>query len=195
MYGKRERERGREQTSPGGILQNFGRNLTCFDIRETKIQYLCKNFASIRAASTYTFVVGYKMSFFKMTRCLSFYLPHSWFPLYFAREGGIPNGIYNPYIQWEPWSCGYGRRLMFQRSWVRILVPYTGCTWHFFTLIGCKNCIVCLKRPKINEKETGIAPFFNNKKLLYPMWPDVGIIGCTFSKSCDIAVFTSKLVY
>ena len=64
MYGKRERERGREQTSPGGILQNFGRNLTCFDIRETKIQYLCKNFASIRAASTYTFVVGYKMSFF-----------------------------------------------------------------------------------------------------------------------------------
>ena len=29
----------------------------------------------------------------------------------------------------------------------------------FFTLICCKNCIVCLKRPKINEKEAGIGPF------------------------------------
>ena len=30
----------------------------------------------------------------------------------------------------EPWSSGYRRRLMFQRSWVRILAPYTG--WTFF---------------------------------------------------------------
>ena len=28
---------------------------------------------------------------------------------------------------------------------------------HFFTLICCKNCIVCLKGPKINEKEAGLA--------------------------------------
>ena len=28
-----------------------------------------------------------------------------------------------------------------------------------FTLICCKNCIVCLKRPKINEKEAGVGPF------------------------------------
>ena len=38
-------------------------------------------------------------------------------------------------------------------------------SWHlilddFFTLICCKKCIVCLKRPKINEKETGVGPFF-----------------------------------
>ena len=26
----------------------------------------------------------------------------------------------------EPWSSGYGRRLMFHRSWVLILAPYTG---------------------------------------------------------------------
>ena len=26
---------------------------------------------------------------------------------------------------------------------------------HVFTFICCKNCIVCLKRPKINEKEAG----------------------------------------
>ena len=32
---------------------------------------------------------------------------------------------------------------------------------HFFTYICCKNCNVCLKRPKINEKEAGVGPFFN----------------------------------
>ena len=35
---------------------------------------------------------------------------------------------------------------------------------HFFTFICCKNCIVCLKRPKINEKEAGVGPFFTNKE-------------------------------
>ena len=30
---------------------------------------------------------------------------------------------------------------------------------HFFTLTCCKKCIVCLKRPKINEKRPGLAPF------------------------------------
>ena len=29
---------------------------------------------------------------------------------------------------------------------------------HFFTLICCKIGIVCLKRPKINEKEAGVGP-------------------------------------
>ena len=29
----------------------------------------------------------------------------------------------------------------------------------FLTLICCKNCIVSLKRPKINEKEAGVDPF------------------------------------
>ena len=29
----------------------------------------------------------------------------------------------------------------------------------FFTLFCCKNCIVCLKRLKINEKEAGVGPF------------------------------------
>ena len=26
----------------------------------------------------------------------------------------------------EPWSSGYGRRLVFLRSWIRIPAPYTG---------------------------------------------------------------------
>ena len=29
----------------------------------------------------------------------------------------------------------------------------------FFTLRCCFNCIVCLKKPKINEKEAGVGPF------------------------------------
>ena len=27
-----------------------------------------------------------------------------------------------------------------------------------------KKCIVCLKRLKINEKEAGVGPFFNNER-------------------------------
>ena len=30
---------------------------------------------------------------------------------------------------------------------------------HFFTLVCCKNCIVSLKRLKINEKEAGVGTF------------------------------------
>ena len=33
----------------------------------------------------------------------------------------------------EAWSSGYGRRLVFKRSWVQIPVPHTG--WTFFTYI------------------------------------------------------------
>ena len=46
----------------------------------------------------------------------------------------------------EPWSSGYGKRLLFQSSWFRIQAPYTG--WTFFTFICCKNCNLCLKRRK-----------------------------------------------
>ena len=32
-----------------------------------------------------------------------------------------------------------------------------------FWLVCCKGCIdVCLKRPKINEKEAGVGPFLKN---------------------------------
>ena len=68
----------------------------------------------------------------------------------------------------EPWSSGYGRRLTFQRLWVWILSPYTG--WTFFTLIYFKNCIVCLKRLKINKKMTGVGPF--KKKFPNPVCDD-----------------------
>ena len=32
---------------------------------------------------------------------------------------------------------------------------------NFFTVICCKNCTVCLKKPKINENEAGDDPFKN----------------------------------
>ena len=69
----------------------------------------------------------------------------------------------------EPWSSGYGWWLSFFRSWVRILA--TNNEWHLdiFTLICCKNCIVCLKRPKINEKEAGVVPF-KRRKILPETW-------------------------
>ena len=56
-----------------------------------------------------------------------------------------------------------GKRFTFRRLWVRIPAPYTGLT--FVTYICCKNCNdVYLKRPKINEKEAGVGPFFNKKQ-------------------------------
>ena len=49
-------------------------------------------------------------------------------------------------------SCSEGREF---ESWCLILDGHD-----FFTLICCKNCNnVCLKRPKINEKEAGVGPF------------------------------------
>ena len=41
---------------------------------------------------------------------------------------------------------------------------------HFFTLICCKNCNVCLRRPKINKKRGRCWPVFL-KKLVLERWP------------------------
>ena len=58
-----------------------------------------------------------------------------------------------------------------------------------FNLACCKNCIVCLRRSKINEKEDGVGQF---KKSLFPltreggrpdlevMVGDSGLIDCEF---------------
>ena len=57
----------------------------------------------------------------------------------------------------EHWSSGYGDdscssgRGFESRSCIL--------DGHLFTTICCKNCIVCLKRPKINKKEAGVGPF------------------------------------
>ena len=48
-------------------------------------------------------------------------------------------------------SCSRGHGFEFRHS---ILDGHD-----IFTLICCKNCIVCLKRLKIKEKEAGVGPF------------------------------------
>ena len=48
-------------------------------------------------------------------------------------------------------SCSRGRGFESQRRTL---------DGHLLTLICCKNCIVCLKRLKINEKKSGVGPFF-----------------------------------
>ena len=63
-----------------------------------------------------------------------------------ALRGGSP-GL----VVMERDSCSAGRGF---ESWHRIL------DGHFFTYKCCKNCIVSLKRPKINEKEPRVGPFF-----------------------------------
>ena len=65
---------------------------------------------------------------------------------HFRRNYQVPKIL--KYLGQEAWSSGYGRRLVFWGSWVRILAQ-----WPFFTYICCKNCnAVCLKRLKINNK-------------------------------------------
>ena len=59
----------------------------------------------------------------------------------------------------EPCSSGYGRKLIFQRSWVRIPALYTW--WTISTFIWGKNCNVCLKRRK---RGWGLPIFYN-------LWP------------------------
>ena len=57
----------------------------------------------------------------------------------------------------EPWSSGYGKRLMFQMLWVRILAQYTG--WTFFTYICCKNVMVFVWKDQKTIKEAGFGTF------------------------------------
>ena len=55
-------------------------------------------------------------------------------------------------------GCGF-------ESWCRTL------DGHFFTMICCKNCIVCLERPKINENEAGVGPVFLKMFYFLPTLP------------------------
>ena len=47
------------------------------------------------------------------------------------------------FLGWEPWSSGYGRRLVFQRLQLRI--PALDVGLPFFISISCKNGTFCLK--------------------------------------------------
>ena len=61
-------------------------------------------------------------------------------------------------------SSGYGRRLMFQRSWVRILAVYNGWTWHFFTMIWCQKLYSLFEKTE-NKRKRGRDWTILKKKL------------------------------
>ena len=65
----------------------------------------------------------------------------------------------------EPYSSGYGRRLTFRRSWVQIPVPYTGWTWHFFTLICCKKLYYSFEKTENNQKGGRDWSIFKNNSI------------------------------
>ena len=71
-------------------------------------------------------------------------------------------------LGWEPWSCGYGRRLMFQRSWIRIPGPYTT-GWIFFLHLFVVKIVKYVWKTKINKKEAGVGPFSRNLFVAYPL--------------------------
>ena len=75
----------------------------------------------------------------------------------------------------EPWSSGYWRWLMFERSWVRILAQYTGWTWQFFTSICCKNWL--FEKTENKQKERPGWPIYKKitttpsySYLKYSLW-------------------------
>ena len=61
----------------------------------------------------------------------------------------------------EPWSSGYGRRLMLWSSWVRIPAQHIG--WTCFTYTFCK---ICSKRQTVSEKEAGGWPLIKKRRWL-----------------------------
>ena len=83
----------------------------------------------------------------------------------------------------EPWSSGNGRRLMFERSWVRIPAPFTW--WTFFTFIWCTNCIVSLKKTENKRKRGRVILIFlkTNERQCWPMLMNVwGLSSIKFSR-------------
>ena len=98
-----------------------------------------------------------------ITRCLSTT------PLPWIEQGGSIRLVTLIYDLWwrEHWSSFYGRRLMFQKSWVQIQAPYTG--WTFSHLFVVKNVMFVWKDKNKHKKSPGMAHIFKNKKSVW--WP------------------------
>ena len=69
----------------------------------------------------------------------------------------------NIHFGWEPWTCGYGRRLMIKRSWVRITATHT--RWIIFTFICWK--IVWLFEKTENKLKRGRGLSHSNKNIRF----------------------------
>ena len=128
-------------------------------------QISVKTFSNVQFVFSYIYFCFFStyfssLSFYFLYFC-SFFYPSIYLSLRFSNyTGPIPYPIIFismssrlkllqqlfPVLGREPWSRGYRRRLMFQRSWVWIPALYTG--WTFFTFNCCENCNACLKRQK-----------------------------------------------
>ena len=60
----------------------------------------------------------------------------------------------------EPWSSGYGRRLMFERLWVWIPALYTW--WTFFHIYLLKKLYCLFEKTKNKQKRGWVGPFSKN---------------------------------
>ena len=65
----------------------------------------------------------------------------------------------------RPLGGSPGLVVMFQRSCVRILVLYTGWTWHFFTLICCKKLYCLFEKTKNKWKRGRVCPIFKQREV------------------------------
>ena len=70
---------------------------------------------------------------------------------------------------------------------------------HFFTLICCKNCIVCLKKTVNKQKEAGVGPFLKiKKKYLYlpyvKLSPNQNNISISLCKAISVEILLPELI-
>ena len=64
----------------------------------------------------------------------------------------------------------------------------------FFTLICCKICIFCLKRPKINENKAGVGTFLNPHPLIRSLRNRLKL-NRQFSISSKLLIYDTSLAH
>ena len=64
----------------------------------------------------------------------------------------------------------------------------------FFTLICCKICIFCLKRPKINENKAGVGTFLNPHPLIRSLRNRLKL-NRPFSISSKLLIYETSLAH
>ena len=94
----------------------------------------------------------------------------------------------------EPWSSGNGKRLVFRRSWVQILTPYTLWTYHFSHIFVVGIVMFVWKDENKPTKEAEDCPFLNlcfifNQPFNWSMKKANGgdwyWLWCTWQSSCS----------
>ena len=77
----------------------------------------------------------------------------------------------------DPWSSGYGRKLMFQRLWVQIPTQYTGLT--FFHILFVVKIEMCVWKDENKRKRDRGWHIFNYFNFFEPRISGIGRDRCT----------------